>query len=138
MNDFLLTLAGFVVMLVPMILIHELGHFLAAKLVGITVLEFGLGFPPRALKLFERNGTEYTLNWLPLGGFVRPLGEDFVRPVSDEEASGDWADYRVFADTVNRRPTHPAIAETIIPAKRTIQRLPGRNEIDRLIKQFLV
>ena len=92
MSDFLLTLAGFVVMLVPMILIHELGHFMAAKLVGITVLEFGLGFPPRALKLFERDGTEYTLNWLPLGGFVRPLGEDFVRPVSDEEASGDWAE----------------------------------------------
>lgn len=92
MSDFLLTLAGFVVMLVPMILIHELGHFLAAKSVGITVLEFGLGFPPRALKLFERNGTEYTLNWLPLGGFVRPLGEDFVRPVSDDEASGDWAE----------------------------------------------
>jgi regulator of sigma E protease len=92
MSDFLLTLAGFVVMLVPMILIHELGHFLAAKLVGITVLEFGLGFPPRALKLFERGGTEYTLNWLPLGGFVRPLGEDFVRPVSDDEASGDWAE----------------------------------------------
>ncbi len=94
MNDFLLALAGFVVMLVPMIMLHELGHFIAAKLVGITVLEFGLGFPPRAARLFERNGTEYTLNWLPLGGFVRPLGEDFVRPVSDEEAVGDWAEAR--------------------------------------------
>lgn len=94
MNDFLLALAGFVVMLVPMIMLHELGHFIAAKLVGITVLEFGLGFPPRAAKLFERNGTEYTLNWLPLGGFVRPLGEDFVRPVSDDEAMGDWAEAR--------------------------------------------
>jgi regulator of sigma E protease len=94
MNGFLLSLASFVIMLVPTILLHELGHFLAAKLVGITVLEFGLGFPPRAIKLFEHKGTEYTLNWLPLGGFVRPLGEDFVRPVGDDEATGDWAEAR--------------------------------------------
>ncbi|GAB4574064.1 MAG: RIP metalloprotease RseP [Anaerolineae bacterium] len=94
MNDFLLSLASFAIMLVPTILLHELGHFIAGKLVGITILEFGLGFPPRLVKLFERGGTEYTLNALPLGGFVRPLGEDFVRPVGDEEASGDWAEAR--------------------------------------------
>ncbi len=94
MENFLLAIASFVVMLVPMILLHELGHFIAAKLVGITVLEFGLGFPPRAVKLFERGGTEYTLNWLPLGGFVRPLGEDFVRPRGDEAASGDREEAR--------------------------------------------
>jgi len=89
MNDFLLAVASFALLLVPMIFIHELGHFIAAKLVKITVLEFGLGFPPRLAKLFERGGTEYTLNWLPLGGFVRPLGEDFVRPVGDEASSSD-------------------------------------------------
>jgi regulator of sigma E protease len=94
MSGFISALASFVIMLVPTILLHELGHFIAAKLVGITVLEFGLGFPPRIVKLFSRNGTDYTLNWLPLGGFVRPLGEDFVRPVGDEEASGDWAEAR--------------------------------------------
>ena len=94
MENFLLAIASFVVMLVPMILLHELGHFIAAKLVGITVLEFGLGFPPRAVKLFERGGTEYTLNWLPLGGFVRPLGEDFVRPRGDEAASSDREEAR--------------------------------------------
>ncbi|MBN1966871.1 MAG: RIP metalloprotease RseP [Anaerolineae bacterium] len=90
MNEFLLAIASFVVLLVPMIFLHELGHFIAAKLIGITVLEFGLGFPPRAIKLFERGGTEYTLNWLPLGGFVRPLGEDFVRPIGDEGSSQDY------------------------------------------------
>jgi len=94
MNDFLLSLASFVIMLVPTIFLHELGHFIAGKLVGITILEFGLGFPPRIARLFERNGTEYTLNWLPLGGFVRPLGEDFVRPVGDEQASSDWVEAR--------------------------------------------
>src|SRR5262249_4261398 len=59
-------------------------HFLALRAIGVTVLEFGLGFPPRALKLFERGGTIFSLNWLPIGGFVRPLGEDFVKQVGDD------------------------------------------------------
>jgi regulator of sigma E protease len=80
---------SFAIILVPLIFIHELGHFIMAKLVGITVLEFGIGFPPRAAVLFKRGDTEYTLNWLPLGGFVRPLGEDFVSPMTDEEIEED-------------------------------------------------
>lgn len=84
MSDFLLAVISFLIVLGPLIIIHELGHFIACRMVGITVLEFGLGIPPRALKLFERNGTEFTLNWLPIGGFVRPLGEDFVRPVGPQ------------------------------------------------------
>lgn len=59
-----------------LIFVHELGHFLAARWMGIQVLEFGFGYPPRMLKLFERNGVVYTLNWLPFGGFVRMAGED--------------------------------------------------------------
>lgn len=74
--SFLWMLIGFVLVLSPMILIHELGHFWAARRFGIRVEEFGLGFPPRAVKLFERNGTIYSLNWIPIGGFVRPAGED--------------------------------------------------------------
>ena len=46
-TDLLLAIAAFVIVLFPAIIIHELGHFIAAKLVGINVLEFGLGFPPR-------------------------------------------------------------------------------------------
>ena len=45
-NDLLLAIAAFVIVLFPAIIIHELGHFFAAKLVGINVLEFGIGFPP--------------------------------------------------------------------------------------------
>ena len=66
----------FVAVLGFLILAHEFGHFLAARLRGVRVEEFGIGFPPRMLTLFERNGTKYTLNWIPLGGFVRPAGED--------------------------------------------------------------
>lgn len=67
---------AFALILTPIIFVHELGHFLAARFFNIRVEEFGLGFPPRAVKLFERNGTVYSLNWIPLGGFVRPAGED--------------------------------------------------------------
>lgn len=88
-NDALSAIVAFAFVLIPAIFIHEMGHFLAAKAVGITILEFGIGFPPRMLTLFTRGETEYTLNWLPIGGFVRPLGEDFVRPVSEQEASRD-------------------------------------------------
>ena len=89
MTDFLLGLASFGLVLIPLVVIHEFGHFLAAKLVGITVLEFGIGFPPRAKTLFRRGDTIYTLNWLPIGGFVRPYGEDFVKPKTEQELSAD-------------------------------------------------
>jgi regulator of sigma E protease len=65
-----------VVVLGLLILAHEAGHFLVAKRLGVIVEEFGLGFPPRLKKLFERDGTIYSLNWIPLGGFVRPKGEN--------------------------------------------------------------
>src|SRR6185436_1163717 len=66
----------FLSLLLILVLIHEFGHFLAAKAFGIKVLEFGVGFPPKAKTLFTRGDTEYTLNWLPVGGFVRLLGEE--------------------------------------------------------------
>ncbi len=73
---FLWAIAGFLLVLTPIVLIHELGHFWAARLSGIRIEEFGFGIPPRMLTIAERNGTKYTLNWIPVGGFVRPAGED--------------------------------------------------------------
>ena len=55
---------------------HELGHFLAALWMKVKVEEFGFGYPPRMATLFERKGIKFTLNWLPLGGFVRMVGEE--------------------------------------------------------------
>ncbi len=66
---------AFVVILLALVIIHEFGHFLAAKAFNIKVLEFGIGFPPKA-KSFTYGETEYSLNWLPIGGFVRLLGEE--------------------------------------------------------------
>lgn len=60
-----------------LVLIHELGHFINAKRSGVKVLEFGIGIPPKVCRLRkDKSGTEYTLNLLPLGGFVRLKGED--------------------------------------------------------------
>ena len=67
----------FLSLLVLLVVLHELGHFFAAKAFGIKVLEFGVGFPPRVKGLVWKKGeTEYTINWLPIGGFVRLLGEE--------------------------------------------------------------
>lgn len=63
-------------LLSALVLLHELGHFLAARKFGVKVEEFGIGLPPKALTIGKRGETEYTLNWLPIGGFVRLLGED--------------------------------------------------------------
>jgi regulator of sigma E protease len=65
----------FFLVLFALILVHELGHFLVAKRYGIRVDEFGIGFPPKAIGK-KYGETEYTLNWLPIGGFVRIFGED--------------------------------------------------------------
>lgn len=65
-----------IIVLVALILVHEFGHFVVAKWSGMKVEEFGIGYPPRALTLFKKGDTEYTLNWLPFGGFVKIYGED--------------------------------------------------------------
>ena len=79
------TLAYFIVMLLVLIFVHELGHFLAAKLVGVKVETFSLGFPPKAWSRTVGE-TEYQLAWLPLGGYVKLLGYD---PSSSEEVPPD-------------------------------------------------
>lgn len=71
----LLSIIIFIITLLVLVLIHELGHFLLAKRFGIRVLEFGFGIPPRLWgKKFGE--TIYSINALPIGGFVRLLGED--------------------------------------------------------------
>lgn len=73
MTIFLLILG--LVLFVGLVVVHEWGHFIMARRGGVDVEEFGIGFPPKAKTLTKKNGTEYTLNWLPLGGFVRLKGE---------------------------------------------------------------
>jgi regulator of sigma E protease len=71
-----LTVMVFLAILVVLVLVHEVGHFIVARLSGVRVHEFGIGFPPRLARLASDGETDYTLNWLPLGGFVRLEGEE--------------------------------------------------------------
>ncbi len=70
----LIPLVTFIVILGLLVFVHELGHFLMAKKFGIEVEEFGFGFPPKIFGI-KRGETTYTLNWIPLGGFVKIKGE---------------------------------------------------------------
>lgn len=80
-----LTLIQFILAIAILAFFHELGHFIMARLARIEVEEFGLGLPPRLLKLFTWKGTEFSLNALPFGAFVRPKGEN------DPEIAGGLA-----------------------------------------------
>lgn len=71
----ILTLLIFFIILSVLVLIHELGHFLVAKKLNIKVEEFGFGLPPRIFGV-KRGETRYSINWLPIGGFVKLYGED--------------------------------------------------------------
>ncbi len=82
MSNLVVTVLSLVVVLGVLVFVHELGHFLAAKWAGIHVFRFslGMGAPIKALS-FNRGGTEYTVSWLPLGGYVKMA--------SQEEMAGD-------------------------------------------------
>jgi regulator of sigma E protease len=72
----IITIVLFILILGALVIIHELGHFVTARRANVRVLEFGVGFPPRAKVLRSKGETLYTLNWLPIGGFVKLEGED--------------------------------------------------------------
>ena len=76
----LITILSFLAVLGVLIFIHELGHYLAARHVGVRVEAFSIGFPPTALPK-QVGETEYRLSWLPLGGYVKLYGQN----VTDED-----------------------------------------------------
>jgi regulator of sigma E protease len=79
----------FVGVLLGLIIVHEAGHYFTAKLFGVTVLEAGIGFPPKVAG-FTWRGTEYSLNALPLGAFVRLLGEEDPTDPKSLAAQPKW------------------------------------------------
>jgi regulator of sigma E protease len=99
------TVAAFLAVLVILVLVHEIGHFAVAKWSGITVEEFGVGFPPRLASVMWR-GTRYSVNAIPLGGFVRMLGEDGeveVRRLRERGMTTEEIE-RAMEGAFNRRP----------------------------------
>lgn len=71
----LITILAFILVIGILVMVHELGHFAAAKLLGVKVLEFAIGFPPRIFTK-TKNGTKYSVGVLLFGGYVRMLGEE--------------------------------------------------------------
>ncbi len=91
----LLGILSVIIFLSFLILIHESGHFFAAKIFKLKVEEFGFGFPPRMISK-KRGETRYSFNWLPFGGFVKIYGENPLEPKregetdSAESSQADW------------------------------------------------
>jgi regulator of sigma E protease len=79
-----MTIIIFIIVLAVLILVHELGHFLVAKKAGVKVPEFGLGFPPKIFGI-KKGETEYTLNAIPFGGFVKIVGENAEEEITKED-----------------------------------------------------
>lgn len=85
----MINLLAFVAVFALLILAHELGHLVTAKRAGVLVQEFGFGFPPR-LFAFRRGETEYSLNLIPLGGFVKMSGEEDPSQPRSLASKGIW------------------------------------------------
>lgn len=84
------------IVLVFLVVVHELGHAIVARRNGVVVEEFGIGFPPRAWSRKLKNGVLFTLNWLPLGGFVKLQGEhDAADQKGDYGAATFWQKTRI-------------------------------------------
>lgn len=79
------------IILVFLVVVHELGHAIAARRSGVVVEEFGIGFPPKAWSKKLKSGIEFSLNWLPIGGFVKLQGEhDAADQKGDYGAATFW------------------------------------------------
>ena len=85
MPDFLISLLAVVVILGFMILIHEFGHFAVAKWLGVRVEQFAIGFGKRLVG-FRRGETDYRINAIPLGGYVKFLGDENAASAPDQSA----------------------------------------------------
>ena len=93
-TNILYSVGGVVVLLVILIFVHELGHFIVAKISGVGVLKFSLGFGP---KLFGRRygETEYIVSAIPLGGYVKMLGESDHDAISPEDEKRSFLKQKV-------------------------------------------
>ena len=86
MHSFLISAAAFIVLVGLIVILHELGHFVMAKLFGVRVEAFSFGFGPRLFG-FKYGDTDYKVCLLPLGGFVKMTGENITEESADEIAS---------------------------------------------------
>lgn len=91
-----LTIIIFIGILFFLIICHELAHFVAARRAGVIVEEFGIGFPPRLFSV-KRGQTVYSINLIPIGAFVKPIGEDDPNVEGGLAAKGPWTRMGIYA-----------------------------------------
>src|SRR5215211_4914388 len=82
----LLTPISFLTMLTIVVFIHELGHFLAARWCGVTVVTFSIGFGREIFGFYDRHGTRWRIAWIPLGGYVKFLDDENSASVPSKAA----------------------------------------------------
>ena len=90
----LTTIIATAIVLGILIFVHELGHFIVAKRTGVTVLRFSLGFGPKIVGI-TRGGTEYCISMIPLGGYVKMLGEDTDEELPQADRATSFAEQKV-------------------------------------------
>lgn len=84
------------ILFIGLVVIHEFGHFLVARRNGVEVEEFGIGFPPRAWAKKTKGGFDFSLNWLPIGGFVKLKGEsDSAKEKGSLGAASTWVKAKI-------------------------------------------
>lgn len=76
MTNIMITILGFIIAVGVLTTVHEFGHFIVARLSGVKVVQFSIGFGKPLLRWSDLSGTEYMISLIPLGGYVRMLGED--------------------------------------------------------------
>jgi regulator of sigma E protease len=116
-----------IIALTFLVVVHELGHAISARRNGVVVEEFGIGFPPRAWSKKLKNKVLFTLNWLPLGGFVRMQGEyDSSSKKGDYGAASFWAKTKILLAGVLINWVTAAILLTILAVTGLPQVIPNQ------------
>lgn len=131
--NFIVSVIIGLLILVVLVVVHELGHGIVARRNGVVVEEFGVGFPPRAWgrkikqSILGKNVT-YTLNWLPLGGFVKLQGEhDAATGKGDYGAANLWAKTKILLAGVAMNWVVAALLLTVLAATAGVPKLlPGQ------------
>ena len=101
----LITIASFLFVLTFVVTVHELGHFLAAKSLGVAIDRFSIGFGRAIASWRDKAGVEWRIGWMPLGGYVRFKGDENAASVPDQNdlaAMREWIEYDEGKEAVNR------------------------------------
>lgn len=127
-----------IIALTLLVVLHELGHAIAARRNGVVVEEFGIGFPPRAWAKKLKNKVLFTINWLPLGGFVRLQGEhDDASKKGDYGAASFWVKTKILLAGVAINWLTAAFLLTILAITGLPKALPNQFVVQSDTKEVL-